>query len=93
MRRSFAPSQQKSTASPQAPIKQSNQVKSVPSPTASRNENIYQSATKFNVVYGNVSGRKHKVYDNDGILEMRGKKAVLKDVNGKVMHVFDLYVS
>ncbi|KAL0128064.1 hypothetical protein PUN28_003357 [Cardiocondyla obscurior] len=46
-----------------------------------------QTATKlvFNIVYSKASGKKHKTWDNDGFLEVCGKNAVLKDLDGKVM--------
>lgn len=32
----------------------------------------------FNVVFGKVTTKKHKTWDNDGFLEVLGKNAVLK---------------
>ncbi|KAL7301640.1 hypothetical protein TKK_0005647 [Trichogramma kaykai] len=37
----------------------------------------------YNVMIGKISTRKHKQWEDDGILEVRGKSAILKDVNGK----------
>ncbi|XP_012168218.2 DNA repair and recombination protein RAD54B isoform X1 [Bombus terrestris] len=40
----------------------------------------------FNVVIGKKSMRKHKRWENDGTLEVTGKHAVLKDIEGNVIH-------
>ncbi|XP_076474831.1 DNA repair and recombination protein RAD54B isoform X3 [Bombus vancouverensis nearcticus] len=40
----------------------------------------------FNVVIGKKSTRKHKRWENDGTLEVTGKHAVLKDIEGSVIH-------
>lgn len=47
-------------------------------------EESVESVTKFSVVYGDISTRKHKVYDFDGVLEISGKKVVLTNTDGKV---------
>ncbi|XP_020287308.1 DNA repair and recombination protein RAD54B-like isoform X2 [Pseudomyrmex gracilis] len=39
----------------------------------------------FNVVYGKVTSKKHKTWEGDGLLEVTGKSAVLKDLDGKIM--------
>ncbi|XP_011875667.1 PREDICTED: DNA repair and recombination protein RAD54B-like isoform X3 [Vollenhovia emeryi] len=39
----------------------------------------------FNVMYGKISSRKHKTWDGDGLLEVIGKSAILKDLDGNVM--------
>ncbi|XP_068083216.1 DNA repair and recombination protein RAD54B [Anabrus simplex] len=39
----------------------------------------------FNVVWGKQSTKKHKTWEGDGILEVEGKSAVLKDTEGKIM--------
>lgn len=95
MRRSFAPSNLK-TGSPKPST--SNGIKQVVKPVLilkkpiniqPRNENKNNSAGKlsFSVVYGAISGRKHKVYDSDGFIEFNitSKNVVLKDTAGKVI--------
>nr|XP_012228606.1 PREDICTED: DNA repair and recombination protein RAD54B-like isoform X2 [Linepithema humile] len=46
-----------------------------------------QADTKivFNVMYGKVTSKKHKTWDGDGLLEVIGKSATLKDLDGKIM--------
>ncbi|KAI4504659.1 hypothetical protein M0802_000209 [Mischocyttarus mexicanus] len=39
----------------------------------------------FNVVFGKVTTKKHKTWDNDGFLEVNGKSAVLKDQDGSIV--------
>ncbi|RLU15867.1 hypothetical protein DMN91_011623 [Ooceraea biroi] len=39
----------------------------------------------FNVMYGKVSSRKHKTWDNDGLLEVIGKSAILMDSSGSII--------
>lgn len=95
MRRSFAPSILKTGA---AKPSTSNGIKQVvksalvlkkPVNYQPRNENKNNSAGKlsFSVVYGAISGRKHKVYDSDGSIEFNiaSKNVVLKDAAGKVI--------
>lgn len=95
MRRSFAPSNLKTgTSKPST----SNSIKQVGKPSLilkkpvecqPKNENKNNSAGKlsFTVVYGAISGRKHKVYDSDGFIELNvtSKTVVLKDATGKVI--------
>ncbi|XP_076685575.1 DNA repair and recombination protein RAD54B isoform X2 [Andrena cerasifolii] len=40
----------------------------------------------FNVVMGKKSTRKHKKWEDDGTLEVTGKRAVVKDAEGNVIH-------
>ncbi|XP_012135180.2 DNA repair and recombination protein RAD54B isoform X1 [Megachile rotundata] len=40
----------------------------------------------FNVVIAKQSTRKHKKWEDDGILEVSGKRATLKDTEGNVIH-------
>lgn len=98
MRRSFAPSNLKTgTTTPST----SNGIKQVIKKPAlilkkpvnftprNENENKNNSAGKlsFSVVYGAISGRKHKVYDSDGFIDynITSKNVVLKDTTGKVI--------
>ncbi|CAL1677011.1 unnamed protein product [Lasius platythorax] len=39
----------------------------------------------FNVMYGQITSKKHKTWDGDGLLEITGESAILKDLNGKVI--------
>lgn len=39
----------------------------------------------FNVVFGKVTNKKHKTWDNDGFLEVNGKSAILKDLDGSII--------
>ncbi|XP_015191189.1 PREDICTED: DNA repair and recombination protein RAD54B-like isoform X1 [Polistes dominula] len=39
----------------------------------------------FNVVFGKVTTKKHKTWDNDGYLEVSGKNAILKDQDGSIV--------
>ncbi|XP_043495651.1 DNA repair and recombination protein RAD54B-like isoform X1 [Polistes fuscatus] len=39
----------------------------------------------FNVVFGKVTTKKHKTWDNDGFLEVNGKNAILKDQDGSIV--------
>ncbi|XP_029033469.1 DNA repair and recombination protein RAD54B-like isoform X1 [Osmia bicornis bicornis] len=53
--------------------------------------NVENSATPaekmvFNVVIGKQSTRKHKKWEDDGILEVKGKHAILKDTEDNVIH-------
>lgn len=96
MRRSFAPSNIKTGTTNQST---SNGIKQVVKKPAlilkkpinyqPRNENKNNSAGKlsFSVVYGAISGRKHKVYDSDGFIDcnITSKNVVLKDTAGKVI--------
>ena len=57
-------------------------------PESSVKENLSENTgfVKFNVVYGKVSGRKHKIYEDDGTLEFSGSKsAILRDSNGRII--------
>ncbi|XP_071561970.1 DNA repair and recombination protein RAD54B isoform X1 [Temnothorax nylanderi] len=49
--------------------------------------NSLEAKTKitFNVVYGKVTSKKHKTWDSDGLLEVTGKSAILKDLDGNVV--------
>ena len=40
----------------------------------------------FNIVMGKKSTRKHKKWEDDGTLEVTGKRAVVKDAEGNVIH-------
>lgn len=72
MRRSQAPSFNKKT---------SQQIK----PSESSLCHVSNSTfLKFTVLYGKTSIRKHKVYTDDGTLEIYGTRGVLKDLHGKV---------
>lgn len=83
MRRSQAPSQKVISVSRTEPIstKPKLGLVDVAAPCSS------EIPRKFIVVYGNVSGRKHKIYDSDGTLEILGSTMNLKDANGKVVHM------
>jgi hypothetical protein len=86
MRRSLAPSQKATANFNQTPTYKA----STPKNLVPASSNIpFEKAKKFNVVYGNVSGRKHKIYDSDGTLEIKGKKVVLKDCDGKVRDCYN----
>ncbi|KAL6260447.1 hypothetical protein P5V15_007972 [Pogonomyrmex californicus] len=41
--------------------------------------------TIFNVIYGKVSSKKHKTWDDDGFLEIIGKSAILKDLDDNII--------
>ncbi|CAL1677013.1 unnamed protein product [Lasius platythorax] len=43
------------------------------------------SKISFNVMYGQITSKKHKTWDGDGLLEITGESAILKDLNGKVI--------
>lgn len=40
--------------------------------------NINIPYSVFNVIYGKVTSKKHKTWDDDGLLEVIGKSAILK---------------
>ncbi|XP_025264206.1 DNA repair and recombination protein RAD54B [Camponotus floridanus] len=44
-----------------------------------------ESKIIFNVMYGRVTSKKYKTWDGDGFLEITGKNAILKDMDGKVI--------
>ncbi|KYM80237.1 DNA repair and recombination protein RAD54B [Atta colombica] len=46
-----------------------------------------QTVTKivFNVVYSKVTSKKHKTWDDDGLLEVTGKNAILKNSDGIII--------
>ncbi|XP_032677670.1 DNA repair and recombination protein RAD54B-like isoform X1 [Odontomachus brunneus] len=44
-----------------------------------------ESKIIFNVVFGKISSKKHKTWDGDGLLEVVGKNAVLKDLDGNII--------
>ncbi|XP_026667246.1 DNA repair and recombination protein RAD54B-like isoform X2 [Ceratina calcarata] len=46
---------------------------------------IGNNKVTFNVVIGKRSNRKHKIWEDDGTLEVIGKQAVLKDAEGNVI--------
>ncbi|XP_011163538.1 DNA repair and recombination protein RAD54B [Solenopsis invicta] len=39
----------------------------------------------FNVMYGKITSKKHKTWDDDGLLEVIGKSAILKNLDGNVI--------
>ncbi|XP_044743885.1 DNA repair and recombination protein RAD54B-like, partial [Chrysoperla carnea] len=47
--------------------------------------NNSENSSIYNVVYGKKSGKKHKTWSGDGILEVINKSAVLKDLDGKIL--------
>ncbi|KAL2715707.1 DNA repair and recombination protein RAD54B-like isoform X1 [Vespula squamosa] len=56
--------------------------------TINKNECSYiESNNKltFNVVFGKITTKKHKTWDSDGFLEVLGKNAVLKDLDGNII--------
>uniref|UniRef100_A0A146LH21 DNA repair and recombination protein RAD54-like n=1 Tax=Lygus hesperus TaxID=30085 RepID=A0A146LH21_LYGHE len=92
MRRSLAPSQRNKFNSPLTVFtalsssphsKQHSQNKSDPPPLDENRD--CKNPRSFSVVYGKPSKKKHKVWDGDGILEVDGKSAVLRDTNGKII--------
>lgn len=44
-----------------------------------------KTKTMFNVMYGKITSKKHKTWDSDGLLEITGKRAILKDLDGNVV--------
>ncbi|KAG5325996.1 RA54B protein, partial [Acromyrmex heyeri] len=46
-----------------------------------------QTTTKivFNVVYSKITSKKHKTWDDDGLLEVTGKNAILKNSDGNII--------
>ncbi|KYQ58212.1 DNA repair and recombination protein RAD54B [Trachymyrmex zeteki] len=46
-----------------------------------------QTAAKivFNVMYSKITSKKHKTWDDDGLLEVTGKNAILKDLDGNII--------
>jgi hypothetical protein len=78
MRRSLAPSRLNTTESSLKVTPKEKQL-------VNSNEKSEKSDfVKFTVLYGKLQTRKHKVFSDDGFLEVRGKKVVLKDEDGKV---------
>jgi hypothetical protein len=45
------------------------------------------------VVYGKISSKKHKTWDNDGLLEVTGKDAVLKVRRKSLMFLINLAIN
>ncbi|XP_053674625.1 DNA repair and recombination protein RAD54B-like [Anopheles nili] len=45
----------------------------------------YASKTIFKVVWTKISNRKHKIWEGDGLLEVSGRNAVLKDETGTII--------
>ncbi|XP_036143048.1 DNA repair and recombination protein RAD54B isoform X2 [Monomorium pharaonis] len=39
----------------------------------------------YNVMYGKVTSKKHKTWENDGLLEVTGKNVILKDLDSNVI--------
>ncbi|KYN17695.1 DNA repair and recombination protein RAD54B [Trachymyrmex cornetzi] len=39
----------------------------------------------FNVVYSKITSKKHKTWDDDGLLEVTGKNAILKNLDGNII--------
>ncbi|XP_070171570.1 DNA repair and recombination protein RAD54B isoform X2 [Polyergus mexicanus] len=39
----------------------------------------------FNVMYGQITSKKYKTWDGDGLLEVTGESAILKNLDGKVL--------
>lgn len=80
MRRSLAPSTLNSKdQSSNFSIVKTNQFRNT-----EKSQSDSSSFAKFTVLYGKLQTRKHKVFSDDGFLEIRGKKAILKDENEKV---------
>ncbi|XP_047358651.1 DNA repair and recombination protein RAD54B-like isoform X2 [Vespa velutina] len=53
-----------------------------------KNERSYVESNNklmFNVVFGKVTTKKHKTWDSDGFLEVFGKNAVLKNLDGSII--------
>ncbi|XP_065084576.1 DNA repair and recombination protein RAD54B-like [Ochlerotatus camptorhynchus] len=46
---------------------------------------VANSKTRFNVVWGKISTKKHKTWERDGTLELCGRSATLRDEEGKVI--------
>ncbi|XP_018402156.1 PREDICTED: DNA repair and recombination protein RAD54B-like, partial [Cyphomyrmex costatus] len=44
-----------------------------------------KTKTKFNVMFGKVTSKKHKTWDSDGLLEIVGKSAILKNLDGNII--------
>ncbi|XP_025152483.1 DNA repair and recombination protein RAD54B isoform X1 [Harpegnathos saltator] len=65
----------------------SKKEKSNDNPAGEKKTSTVASRSKviFNVVYGKISSKKHKTWDGDGLLEVAGKSAVLKDLDGNVI--------
>ncbi|XP_014475589.1 PREDICTED: DNA repair and recombination protein RAD54B-like [Dinoponera quadriceps] len=61
--------------------------KDISDPVGEKKTSTVASGSKvvFNVVYGKISSKKHKKWDGDGLLEVAGKSAVLKDLDGNVI--------
>lgn len=86
MRRSLAPSQSsKIECSLPATSKQKQLVNS----NEKSEKSEFVNYTKYSVLYGKLQTRKHKVFTDDGFLEVRGKKVVLKDEDGKVFILYN----
>ncbi|XP_033229530.1 DNA repair and recombination protein RAD54B-like [Belonocnema kinseyi] len=58
---------------------------SPPQKNAASELNSSDNLIIFNVLIGKKSNKKHKTWDEDGILEVCGTKATLKDLQGKVI--------
>ncbi|XP_031835821.1 DNA repair and recombination protein RAD54B [Nomia melanderi] len=70
--------------------KESKPIKSNEEPAIDTQENlssvINNNKTIYNVVMAKKSTRKHKKWEDDGILEITGKCGILKDSEGNIIH-------
>ncbi|KAG7199060.1 hypothetical protein KM043_017962 [Ampulex compressa] len=81
----FQASSHSSTVKVQKDGFNTNNVKENLSFVTNNNKNLNDKIT-FNVVFGKKTMKKHKTWDNDGLLEIMGNIAVLKNTEGKILN-------
>ncbi|XP_052859722.1 DNA repair and recombination protein RAD54B-like [Anopheles cruzii] len=89
MRRSFAPSMKRSLGRTEAESaddrNNKKKVYTAPPVTEEKQHLERPATTIFKVVWGKISTRKHKIWEGDGLLEVSGRSAILRDDAGKVI--------